>query len=272
MELDSLGLLRRRIALIERREGAARGSSAGVGPDYRSTGHPGIDGMLNGGMPTARLHEVFAAEAGEGGCAAGFGTVLALLLGGEVLWLREKAAERRTGGLHAPGLAEIGLDPARVIVGAMRDAATTLRAGADAMRCTGLGVVVIELWGNPPALDLTASRRLALAAEGSGVSALLLRMDAANTPSAARTRWQVASAPSAVLAANAPGHPAWDIELVRQRGGPPGGPWRVEWNRDRAQLQDRNAREEQTLSGAVVPLPADRPVEPFGPHPARRAG
>src|SRR5690606_33522627 len=101
------------------------------------------------------------------------------------------------------------------------------RAGVDALRCNELGVVVIELWGDPPALDLTASRRLALAAETSGVSALLLRMGAAAGPSAARTRWQVSAAPSVPLAANAPGYPGWNIELLRQRGGPAGGPWHV---------------------------------------------
>ncbi len=267
MDVDSLGMLRRRIALIERREGAGP-----EGAVRRPTGHPAIDRRLEGGLSPGALHEVIAAEAEEGGSAAGFTGMLTLLLGGEVLWLRDEASHRRIGGLHAMGLVEIGLDPARIILGMVGDAAATLRAAADAMRCTGLGVVVIELWGRPPVLDLTASRRLALAAEGSGVSALLLRMAADPGPSSAQTRWQVAAAPSAPLPANAPGHPGWTVELLRQRGGPPGGPWQVEWNRDRAQLQDRGADRRQALSGAVVPLPADRSPDPAGHGPLRRAG
>src|SRR3546814_11674827 len=80
-------------------------------------------------------------------------------------------------------------------------------------------------------LDLTASRRLALAAEKSGTTLLLLRTGADPVPSAAQTRWSVASAPSRAFAANAPGTPTFDITLLRQRSGPSGTSWRLEWNR-----------------------------------------
>ncbi len=136
-----------------------------------------------------------------------------------LLWLREESAQRRAA-LHGPGLADLGLDPARLILGVLPDAKALLRAGVDALRCSALGVVVLELGGNPALLDLTGSRRLALAAEASGVTPLLLRVrDARPSPSAAQTRWQVASAPSAALAADAPGHPALTLGLLRQRGG-----------------------------------------------------
>src|SRR3546814_10246605 len=62
-----------------------------------------------------------------------------------------------------------------------------LRAAAEIVRCDEVGVAVIELWRQPRPLDLTASRRLAVAAEASGVTALMLRIDAAPTPSAARS-------------------------------------------------------------------------------------
>jgi protein ImuA len=78
------------------------------------------------------------------------------------------------------------------------DAVTTLRAGSDGARCAALGAVLIEPFGTPRQLDLTASRRLSLAAQASGVFTLLVRAASA-TPSAAQTRWLVASRPSRAL-------------------------------------------------------------------------
>ncbi len=74
----------------------------------------------------------------------------------------------------------------------MSSAADALRAGCDALSCKGLGAVVIEVVGNPKVLDLVASRRLTLAADRSGVSAILLREGACPAPSSAETRWVVA--------------------------------------------------------------------------------
>lgn len=251
---DSHALLRRRVALIE------RSCTAAVEASGVPTGHAGVDRALGGTLPRAALHELFAMEPGDAGSGTGFAAVLARLLGGETLWLREDRADRASGRLHAPGLAEIGLDPARLTLGVLPDAAAVLRAAADAMRCPGLGAAVIELWGDPAPLDLTASRRLALAAEASGVTALLLRVSATAAPSSARTRWRVAAAPSAPLAANAPGHCAWEIELLRQRGRPAGGSWRVEWDPARAELRDRTEHAGTTISGAVAALFVHGPV------------
>ena len=256
---DSHALLRRRIAALERGRVAAA-------PAVVPTGHAEIDRALGGGLSRGHVHELFAREADDAGCGAGFAGVLAQRIGGELLWLREEATGRRMGHLHAPGLAEIGVDPAKLTLGILADAAAVLRAAADGMRCPDLGVVVIELWGSPRQLDLTASRRLALAAENSGVTALLLRVAAAPEPSAALTRWQVAAAASAPLPANAPGHPAWEIELLRQRGRPPGGRWRVEWDRERGELADRSEHGGKTVPGAMVPLSA------YGPVPGDLAG
>src|SRR3546814_19310679 len=104
-----------------------------------------------------------------------------------------------------------------------------LRAAAEIVRCDEVGVAVIELWRQPRPLDLTASRRLAVAAEASGVTALMLRIDAAPTPSAAHTRWQVAAAPSQPLEANAPGIPALALTLLLHSSGAGGPHWVVEW-------------------------------------------
>ena len=71
-------------------------------------------------------------------------------------------------------------------------------------------------------------------------------MAAAESPSVADTRWRVAAAPSVPLADGtpdgAPGHPVFDIELLRRRAGPAGVTWRVEWNRERRAFQDPDER------------------------------
>src|SRR5204862_316546 len=66
-------------------------------------------------------------------------------------------------------------------------------------------------------------------------------------------RGRVSPAPSFALAADAPGPPAFDLELLRRRAGPAGRRWRVEWNRERRAFQPLVG---QALSGAVLPLAA----------------
>lgn len=87
-------------------------------------------------------------------------------------------------------------------------------------------------------------------AERSGAPLVLLRIDATPKPSAAQTRWQVASAPSRTLPGNAPGLTTFYVTLLRQRAGPCGLVWRLEWDRDHRIFR------EAPLSGGVVPVPA----------------
>jgi protein ImuA len=149
-----------------------------------------------------------------------------------------------------------------------------LRAAEEAARCAPLGAVLIEPWGEPRALDLTATRRLALAAETSGVPLIMLRLAAAPAPSAATTRWEVRAALSSPLAANAPGHPAFAVTLARRKAGAGGQSWTVEWDRDRCEFRSLAAVVSigETLSGGMVYVPADgSPETPVGGA-QRRAG
>lgn len=259
-----MSFLQRRIALIEGRKSTI--SATG----YVPTGHDGIDHALGGGLMRARLHELMVDNPVELGSGAGFAAVLAGRLGGELIWLREADAAQM-GRLHATGIAEIGGDPAHMLLGVLPNAAAVLRAAADAVRCAAAGAVVVELWRNPRALDLTASRRLALMTAESGVTALLLRVAAKVAPSAAQTRIRVSPAPSLPLVANAPGYPAWTIELLRQRGRPEGGVWRVEWDREHGILRDQ-AYDTAAISGAVPALSDDGSADAVGPARIRRAG
>ena len=216
------------------------------------------------GLGRAQLHEIHAFLQEEAASAAGFAIGCVLVASARpILWLRTEAAERQGGRLHGPGLIAMGLDPQDLVVVVVADDSALLRAAADGARCPGLGTVIAEGWGAMRGYDLTASRRLMLAAEASGVVMILLRVGGQVAPSAAVTRWSVASAPSRALAADAPGAPAYDLDLLRRRGGPAGARWRVEWNRDMQSFDPA------PLSGARLPLVADRTVADRPPAPVR---
>ncbi|MCP5984287.1 hypothetical protein NL349_26930, partial [Klebsiella pneumoniae] len=74
---------------------------------------------------------------------------------------------------------------------------------------------------------MVATRRLQLAAAEADIPVLLLRrrrsreQDPLDEPSAAWTRWRIASAPSRQLDVAGIGRPRWSVELTRQRGGRP---------------------------------------------------
>lgn len=194
-----------------------------------------LDARLGGGLLRGALHEVYARHALDVESASAFALLLAWRAseGKPIFWVREKANARLKDKPYGHGLAELGVLPDTLLLVDAPNCIAALRAGADITRCGAVGAVIIELIGKAPALDLTGSRRLALAAGQSGVMALLLRAGAEPVPSAAHSRWQVASAPSTSLPANAPGHPAFDVTLLRHRGGIAGLEARLEWDRDR---------------------------------------
>jgi protein ImuA len=210
-------------------------------------GVAGIDAMLpGGGLARGGLHEVLGEVARgrhRGGAALAFTAVLAArraALGkGDVLWCLAHQ------GLYGPGLAAFGLDAGRLILARGRDDKQRLWAMEEGLKCTGLAMVVGEI----SRLDLGQSRRLQLAAESSGVTALLLhttgdvgggqrggeggaegKSHAGLGVSAALTRWRITPAPSAetrgyigIGAARA------RAELLRCKGGRPGA-WLLQWN------------------------------------------
>ncbi len=238
-------------------DGRARMASAAK-DSFVPTSHTAIDRTLGGGLLRGRVHEFMAGEE-DGGSSAGFAGILAQRCGGAMLWLREEAVEQQVGMLHAAGLVQIGLDPGSLILGRLPDAVSVLRAAVDALRCPTLGAVIVEVKGDPRSLDLTASRRMTLAAETSGVTALLLKIGGLPLPSAAQTRWRISAAPSLILAANAPGYPAWDVELLRQRGRVGGGRWRVEWDREQERLCSWEEGTGAAIPRALAPFSVDRP-------------
>jgi protein ImuA len=180
-----------------------------------------LDRHLPGrGLTLGALHEVIehgpAAE--FAGSATFFTAGIAARLKGPVLW----CLTRRD--LFAPGLMKVGLHPDRVIYAETNRDADVLPLIEEGLHQKGLGAVI----GEVSRLGLTTSRRLQVAAEASGVPALVIRRwwtvaqkDLTKLPTAASTRWRVSPVPSEVVPAGGLKRGRWQVELVRCRGAEP---------------------------------------------------
>lgn len=216
-------------------------------------GIPAIDDYLPaGGLVRGALHDLMPQTPGDGGAVTDFcAALLVRLLKDQtkpILWCLQTQASD-AGDLYPPGLAWLGLEPARLLVARTRHDADTLWVLEEGLRCGALTAVVGEI----KTADLTASRRLQLAAETSGCTALLLRPSSDTPePSAAATRWRIKAAPSQPRGWTAeldePGSACWQTSLFRCRGGAPGN-WLMEWR-------------DETSDLALVPPLCDRPGEP----------
>ena len=272
MSRDLLPTLRERIRRIERPAAAVHG--------VLPFGVAAIDRALpGGGLARGAVHE-FAGMGGDeedGALTAGFAAGILVRLGSHPN-SPPRAGEGTGGGivlwclprpdLYGPGLAALGLDPARLVLVQARRDAEILWAVEEGLRSAGVAAVVGELGIFPT----VASRRLQLAAERSGVTAFVLRRwrDGAQAarerglPNAAATRWRIAAQPSVpVRAEPGIGHPRWRVELLRCRGGEP-----VCWE---VEVVDAAG------SLSLVATLADRPNGPFRedavlPQKFRRAG
>lgn len=178
-----------------------------------------IDRRLpGGGLALGALHEVAGGGSGavDGAAAALFAAGIAARTGGKVLWCVTRQ------DLFAPGLAQAGLAPDRLIHVEAGDDKTLLACFEEGLRHGGLGAAVAEV----TRLSMVASRRLQLAAESSGTIGLAVRRwrrqaDAQDfdQPTAAVTRWRVSTLPSAPLPVAGVGRARWQVELLRCRGG-----------------------------------------------------
>ena len=218
-------------------------------------GHAGADAVLRGGLARAAVHEVFS-EGHQGATASGFIAGLAgrLMARRPLVWVRQDFSDIESGALSMSGLAELGLDPRLLVTVRAADVDSALRTAADALACDALGAVVLEVFGEARQLDLVASRKLTLATQASGVTALLLRMAATPQPSTAETRWIVRAAHSPPGAPfGAWGAPMFDAQLVRNRHGPVGR-WIMEWKCDECLFFEPTAYPQP-----VAAAPAHRP-------------
>ncbi len=238
-DMEQLSRLRRAIAKSEALPGEVRPLPLGVSE---------IDAVLGGGLAGAALHELSAAPL-HLGAAAGFALTLAVVApdkAKQTLWIATDFGMLETGALYGPGLDLIGLDSARLLVVRVARPVDVLFAMEEALKCRALSTVVAELGET----DLTATRRLSLAAREGGALGLLLRHKPSDTPSAARTRWEIAGAPSVPDEFGGLGRTAFRLSLLRNRRGPCG-TWTLTW--------DHHERTFTTLSVGVAATASDRP-------------
>jgi protein ImuA len=208
-----------------------------------------LDATLGGGLACAALHDLSAAPV-HLGAAAGFALALAARApekSRQTLWISTDFGMLETGALYGLGIDLIGLDTERLLVARVARPVDALFAMEEALKCRALATVIAEINGE---IDLTATRRLSLAAREGGALGLLLRHTPSCSPSAARTRWEVAGAPSVPDEFGGLGCTAFRLSLVRNRRGPCG-TWTLTWN--------HHARVFSALSVDVAAEAADRP-------------
>jgi protein ImuA len=172
-----------------------------------------------------------------------------------IIWIGQARDAFHEGVPYGCGLNFYGVDSELCIFVHARDAKAVLWAAEEAVRSDSF--VLLEFWKPHPLLDLTATRRLQLGAEQSGARLFLMRDARDEGPSAARTRWRVAPAPSAndPLDERGLGRPRWGAVLEKSRDGDRGR-WVLEWDH-----ANRGLVEAAPHSRGVVPAMADGPFE-----------
>jgi protein ImuA len=209
------------------------------------------------------LHEAIPAAPGDEAKASAFLAGIARKLsppGGAILWIQEEQFGAEHGELYAPGLAGFGFDPANVIFVCARKRLDALWAAEQGLKRNGT-IVLIEIGARGKALDLTLTRRLALAAKSNNSTALLVRGDLIATPrspSAAWTRWQIARAPARNPHVGELGALAMTATLARHRERPAGTRFFLEW------LNDERAFHTQALGSDLATPADDRPHQASG--------
>jgi len=241
-----LARLRRRITDIEKREFAAI---------------PEADDLACGPVSLARgaVHEFRAGDYRDAPSALGLVLALAGAASADhaqpIIWIGQTREAFHEGVPYGCGLNFYGVHAELCIFVHARDTKAVLWAAEEAARHEG--IVLIEFWKPHKLLDLTATRRLQLGAEQSGARLFLLRDARDEGPSAARTRWRVAPAPSAqdLLDERGLGRPRWDAALEKSRDGDRGR-WVLEWDH-----AERRLVEAAPHSRGMVSAMADGPSE-----------
>jgi protein ImuA len=181
----------------------------------------------NASFPIGVVHEFCYNQIEHATASCGFiATLLAALmkLGGVSLWISPSRI------LFPPALKCFGIEVDKIIFLDVQKEKEVLWAMEEALKCDGLTSVVAETGR----VNLTASRRLQLAAEQSKVTGFILHRSLNSfSITASVTRWKITSLPS-VLANDMPGVgcPRWNVELLKVRNGKPGS-WEIEWIGDR---------------------------------------
>jgi protein ImuA len=221
---DRITALRQAVAKVE-------SAPLGAPRTYLSLGLSEVDRYLSGaGFACDALHEVAAATHGDKPAAFGFALALAALVlrecPGPAILVAANRCFADFGKPYGHGLAQLGLDARRLVLVETRHDKDALWAMEETLRSKAVAVVVGAIDGE---LNLTASRRLSLAAAASGTSLVLLRAPRMTGASAAVTRWRIGAAPADRDRFGAFASPRWNVALERCRNGRTG-QWLLDWD------------------------------------------
>jgi len=194
------------------------------------------------------LHEIGPAAAGADAAALGFALGLAAAWAGPagIVWVGEESAFAEEGAPYPAGLVQYGVSLGGLIVARARKREDALWAAEQALAATG-AIVLCALGAQGKPLDLKASRRLLLFAERHRARCLLLMPE--NGPSAAWTRWRIAPGESNAMPDEL-GAPAFCAELTRNRAGPAGSSFILEWKAQERRFSERDERAANFLAKA----------------------
>lgn len=227
-------IARLRAALLERERALGAHAGQDAGQDGRQAGAGlslgDLDRHLPGGagLPVGVLNEVTAGYAHR---PAAFGFTFAMMaLGqkrrpGPVILVMSRRALRDFGHPYGHGLAQFGLDVGELILVEADKDIDALWGIEEALRAQGcVALVAGAVTGS---IDLTAARRLNLAAASTGTPLVVLRTGGADAGPAA-TRWRIETAPAQRDPYGGFGRWRWRAHLERCRNGRPGD-WLIEW-------------------------------------------
>jgi protein ImuA len=217
--------LRRQIACLEERQ--RRFAHAVPVAD-------GVDRWLPfGGLSAGCIHEVKGSSLSH---ALAFSAILSSRIADEQGNILCVAPDR---SLHPLGLLPFGVKLNQVLHVVTKRPQDLAWAVMEGLRCPQVHCVLAVMGG----LNLTDSRRLQLAAEGSGATGFLLGPTASAPIAAPVSRWKISSA--AHSPARRFDEPMWTVDLLYCRGGRPG-QWTLEW-RDAALNLVTQPRKQQLI-------------------------
>lgn len=236
--------LRAKVRAIEQHSQILGAAACGGAQDSWTLGDPVLDAALGSvrgaaGLDCAGVHEIkpwllnATSAAANWALTIGFALRLAVRRGcgrRSIVWCWPKALASELGHLHGPGLAQLGLDPSRILFVETARASEALWAMEEALKsqasCLVMGVL--------NEVDLIESRRLSLASQSHGAPCLLMTHGGRMASAATATRWRVGLLPSAPhpLVSRLPGAFRVSVALERCRSNPDlpqSVPFALEW-------------------------------------------
>lgn len=209
-------------------------------------------------LPFGEVHELWAETMAD--YTAAMACLLTAVKDSDkpILWVTSRAAMLDHGLPYGPGLRQHGIAPERIILVQAHKPIDALWAVEEGLKTDAFASVV----GECGPVDLTASRRLTLAAQTHGSRCLLLVRSTEAPSSAAHSRFRIAPTAShdAFFDAKAPGDARGTVSLVKHRGGERPFSFTMEWP---SHAQDY-------LS--MAPTLADRPAAPRAGEPVHATG